>query len=307
MQPALDIKNIKDIVQLAVKEDISEGDITSKIFVPEGSESEGTFTANETGIIAGLPVAKYVFSHLDKDLVFTSNIEDGSRIKKGAIIANVKGSTTSILSAERLVLNFLQRLTGIATLTNKFVEKIKGYKAQIMDTRKTTPGWRYLEKYAVRVGGGVNHRMGLYDQILVKDNHLNIIKTKQQEIGVKELFKENGIFSGLVKKARKQKANKMLIEVEIEDLNHVKNVLDAGIDIIMFDNMKPAKISEAIKMVREYEKVRDTTTGKATLTEASGNINLENVEAYARTGVDRISVGAITHSARALDISLEII
>ncbi|MEE9260808.1 MAG: carboxylating nicotinate-nucleotide diphosphorylase, partial [Candidatus Scalindua sediminis] len=230
-------------------------------------------------------------------LVFTSNVEEGSRVSKGTAIANVKGSTQSILSAERLVLNFLQRLSGIATLTSKFVEKVKGYKTQIMDTRKTIPGSRSLERYAVRVGGGTNHRMGLYDQILVKDNHLKIIESE----------KENGTMNSLVKKARERIGRKMLIEVEVDDLSHVRDVLDAGVDIIMFDNMEPSKISEAVNMVKEYEKVRDTAMDKAILTEASGNITLENVESYAQTGVDRISVGMITHSAKVLDISLEIV
>ncbi len=197
MQVELDLEKIKDIVQLAIKEDIGDGDITSKIFIPDGSETEGMLIAKEAGIVAGLPVAGYVLSQIDENLILTSNIEDGSRVKKGTIIGSVKGLTLSLLSAERLVLNFLQRLSGIATATNMFAEKIKGYRTQIMDTRKTAPGWRYLEKYAVRVGGGINHRMGLYDQILIKDNHL---KTMGSE-------KENGAISRLVRKAREQIEN----------------------------------------------------------------------------------------------------
>ncbi len=296
MQTTLDIKKIKDIVQLAIKEDIGDGDITSKIFIPDGSETEGMLIAKEAGIVAGLPVAGYVLSQIDENLIFTSNIEDGSRVKKGTIIGSVKGLTLSLLSAERLVLNFLQRLSGIATATNRFAEKIKGYRTQIMDTRKTAPGWRYLEKYAVRVGGGINHRMGLYDQILIKDNHL---KTMESE-------KENGDIRRLVKKAREQIENGMLIEVEVEDLCQIKDVVDAGVDIILFDNMEPSKIREAVDMVKEFEKNQGAGTGKAILTEASGNITIENVEEYADAGVDRISVGAITHSARALDISFDI-
>ncbi len=298
MQATLDIDKISDIVQSAIKEDIGNGDITSEIFIPKDSESEGIFIAKEDSIVAGLPVARYVFSQIDKNLVFTSNIEEGSKASKDTTIANVKGSTLSILSAERLVLNFLQRLSGIATLTNRFVERVKGHKTQIMDTRKTTPAWRYLERYAVRVGGGINHRMGLYDQILIKDNHLKIMGVNREK---------NGSFTELIKKARSQIDNGVLIEVEIEDIIHVKDALDAGVDIIMFDNMEPSKISEAVNMVRAYEKVQRTATDKAILTEASGNITLENVEAYAQTGVDRISVGVITHSAKSLDISLEIV
>ena len=296
MQAEFDFKEIKEIVQLAIKEDIGDGDITSNIFIPDDSESEGALIAKEAGIVAGLPVAGYVLLQIDKDLIFTSNIEDGSRVERGTEIARVKGLTISLLSAERVVLNFLQRLSGIATATNRFAEKVKGYKVQIMDTRKTTPGWRYLEKYAVRVGGGVNHRMGLYDHILIKDNHLKIMESE----------KENGAIVRLVKKARKQIENGTLIEAEVEDLSQVKDVADAGVDIILFDNIEPSKIRKAINMVKEYEKNQGARTGKAILTEASGNITIQNVEDYAKAGVDRISVGAITHSARALDISFEI-
>ena len=296
MQTEFDFEKIKEIVQLAIKEDIGDGDITSKRFISNGSKSEGMLIAKETGIVAGLPVAEYVFSQIDKDLLLSVNIADGSRVEKGAVIASVKGLTISLLTAERLMLNFLQRLSGIATATNRFAEKIKGYKAQILDTRKTTPGWRYLEKYAVRTGGGANHRMGLYDQILIKDNHLRIMESE----------KENGDIGTLVKKAREQIADEVLIEVEVEDLCQIKDVMDAGVDIILFDNMVPSKINEAVEMVRELENSCDAGTGRAILTEASGNITIENVEEYAKAGVDRISVGMITHSARALDISFDI-
>ena len=296
MQVELDLEKIRDIVQLAIKEDIGDGDITSKIFIPDGSETKGMLIAKEAGIVAGLPVAGYVLSQIDENLIFTSNIEDGSRVKKGTIIGSVKGLTLSLLSAERLVLNFLQRLSGIATATNRFAEKIKGYGTQIMDTRKTAPGWRYLEKYAVRVGGGINHRMGLYDQILIKDNHLKAMGTE----------KENDTISRLVKKAREQIKNGTLIEVEVEDLCQIREVMDAGVDIILFDNMEPSKIREAVEMVKEFENSRDAGNGRAILTEASGNITIENVEEYADAGVDRISVGAITHSVRVLDISFDI-
>jgi len=296
MQVELDLEKIRDIVQLAIKEDIGNGDITSKIFIPDGSESEGMLVAKEAGIVAGLPVAGYVLSQIDENLIFTSNIEDGSMARKGTILGSVKGLTLSLLSAERMVLNFLQRLSGIATSTNMFAEKIKGFRTQIMDTRKTAPGWRYLEKYAVRVGGGINHRMGLYDQILIKDNHLKAMGTE----------KENDTISMLVKKAREQIKNGTLIEVEVEDLCQIREVMDAGVDIILFDNMEPSKIREAVEMVKEFENSRDAGNGRAILTEASGNITIENVEEYADAGVDRISVGAITHSVRVLDISFDI-
>jgi len=297
MKTEFDFERIKDIVQLAIKEDIGTGDITSRIFIPEDSESDGRLVAKETGIIAGLPVAGYVLSQIDKDLLFTVNIEDGSRVEKGSVIASVKGLTLSLLSAERVALNFLQRLSGIATMTNKFAERVKGYKTQILDTRKTVPGWRYLEKYAVKIGGGANHRMGLYEQILIKDNHLKIMGSE----------KENSDISSLVKKAREQIANEVLIEVEVEDLCQIKDMVDAGVDIILFDNMVPSKINEAVEMVKEFENSRGAGRGISILTEASGNITIENIEEYAKTGVDRISVGMITHSVRALDISMNIL
>jgi len=297
MQTEFDIEKVKDIVQLAISEDIGTGDITSKIFIPEGSVSEGIIIAKEKGILAGLPVASYVISQIDKDLFLSLEIDDGSRIERGSKIASVRGPTKSLLSAERLVLNFLQRLSGIATYTNRFVEKIKGYKTHILDTRKTAPGWRYLEKYAVKIGGGANHRIGLYDQILIKDNHLKILGSE----------KENCSMGSLVKKAREQIENGMLIEVEVEDLCQIKEMVDAGVDIILFDNMAPSKIREAVDIVKEIEKACEFETDRAILTEASGNITIDNVEEYAKTGVDRISVGAITHSARVLDISMDIL
>ncbi len=297
MHTEFESEKIKEIVQLSINEDIGTGDITSKLFIPEDSISEGVIIAKENGILAGLPVAGYVISQIDNDLLFTPNIDDGSIIEKGTEIACVKGPTISLLSAERLVLNFLQRLSGIATATNRFVGKVKGYKAQILDTRKTVPGWRYLEKYAVKIGGGVNHRVGLYDQILIKDNHLKIMGSERQ----------NGSISSLVKKAREQIECEMLIEVEVEDLCQIKEVVDAGVDIILFDNMVPSKIREAVDMVEELKNVCEFETDRTILTEASGNITIENVEEYAKAGVDRISIGAITHSARVLDISLDIL
>ncbi len=296
MKTEFESEKIKEIVQLSINEDIGTGDITSKLFIPEDSVSEGVIIAKENGILAGLPVADYVISQIDSDLCFTPNLDDGSRIEKGTKIASVKGPTVSLLSAERVVLNFLQRLSGIATSTNRFVEIVMGYKTQILDTRKTVPGWRYLEKYAVKIGGGTNHRNGLYDQILIKDNHLMIMGIEKQ----------NGLISSLVKKAREQIEEGMLIEVEVEDLCQIKDVMDAGVDIILFDNMVPSKVNEAVEMVKEFENSRRAGTGRATLTEASGNITIENVEEYAKSGVDRISVGMITHSARALDISFDI-
>ncbi len=298
MQTKFESEKIKDIVQLAISEDIGTGDITSKLFIPEGSVSEGLIVARENGVLAGLPVVGYVISQIDKDLLLTSEIDDGSRIESGTKIASVKGPTISLLSVERVILNFLQRLSGIATSTNKFVEKVGGYETQILDTRKTVPGWRYLEKYAVKTGGGINHRIGLYDQILIKDNHLKIVGSE----------KENGSISRLVKNAREQIDNGMLIEVEVEDLCQIKEVVDAGVDIILFDNMVPSTIKEAVGMVKkELKKACEFESERTILTEASGNITIENIEEYAKAGVDRISIGALTHSAGVLDISMDIL
>ncbi|MDR4504774.1 MAG: carboxylating nicotinate-nucleotide diphosphorylase [Candidatus Scalindua sp.] len=307
MQVKFETDQIQEIVHLALKEDIGSGDLTSRIFVPEGSVTEGTFVAKESGIVAGLPVAKYVFSQIDQDLLFTAHVDDGTRILAGTKIAEVKGSTISMLTAERVVLNFLQRLSGIATMTNRFVERVKDYPARIMDTRKTTPGLRYLERYAVRMGGGHNHRMGLYDQILLKDNHLRIIGIDRHETESTDLPRKGSVSTiyRLVQRARKVTGNKVLIEVEVEDISSIKMVLEAGVDIIMLDNMSPSEMVKATKIIEEYEEAEKRTPVKHTLIEASGNISLDNVEAYAKTGVDRISVGRITHSADALDISLD--
>jgi nicotinate-nucleotide pyrophosphorylase (carboxylating) len=297
MHTEFDLEKIKDIVRLAINEDLGPGDITSKLFIPEGSASEGVIIAREDGILAGMPVADYVISQIDNDLLFIPDINDGSRMESGTKIASVKGPTISLLSAERMVLNFLQRLSGIATSTSRFVEMVKGYKTQILDTRKTAPGWRYLEKYAVRIGGGTNHRVGLYDQILIKDNHLRIMGSERQ----------NGSINSLVQKAREQIGSEMLIEVEVEELCQIKEMVDAGVDIILFDNMAPSKTREAVEMVKELKNACGFETGRTILTEASGNITIGNVEEYAKAGVDRISIGAITHSARVLDISMNIL
>lgn len=248
---------IKEIVRLALNEDIGSGDITSRIFVPERSETEGTFVAKESGILAGLPVAEYVLSQIDKEVTFTPNIEDGVKIEKGTKIAKIEGSTISILTAERLVLNFLQRLSGIATMTNSFVERVKGYSTRIMDTRKTTPGLRHLERYAVQVGGGHNHRMGLYDQILVKDNHLKIIEADTLDRQNRDVPRGKSVskIHRLVQRARELTKNEVLIEVEIEDIGIIKTVLEAGVDIVMLDNMSPSEMVKAIKIIKEHDAV----------------------------------------------------
>jgi nicotinate-nucleotide pyrophosphorylase (carboxylating) len=299
MKINFDPEKIDALIQLAIQEDIFTGDITTENLIPENLIVEGAFIAKERGVIAGLPIVEYFFSKLDKNIFFKHWVKEGVFVHKGEIIATIHGSAKVLLSGERIALNFLQRLSGIATLTAQFVERIKPLKTSIMDTRKTIPGWRYLEKYAVAVGGGVNHRMGLYDQVLIKDNHLDIMKNK--------LFYDVSPHVSIIEKAvslLRQKIKKgILIEVETRTLEEVKSALKAGVDIILFDNMDIQQLKEAVRLVKEWkygEGVRQP------LSEASGNITLENVHIVAQAGVDRISVGAVTHSARALDISMEI-
>lgn len=293
-----ELEKIDTIIQLAIQEDIGTGDITTENLVPENLVIEGSFVAKDDGIVAGLPVVEYFFSKLDKKAIVKRMVEDGAQVNKGNIIAVVKGSARALLSGERIALNFLQRLSGIATLASQFVERVKPIKVDIMDTRKTIPGWRYLEKYAVAIGGGVNHRMGLYDQALIKDNHLDIMKSK--------LFSSSSFAGGVedaVSLLRRKLRRDVLIEIEVRTIDEVRNALKAGVDIVLFDNMNIAQLKDAVKLVKEWKSKKKTNLP---LTEASGNVTLENVRLVAETGVDRISVGAITHSAKAMDISLEI-
>ena len=298
----LEPEKINALIQMAIQEDIGTGDVTTENIIPDSLIVEGVFIAKESGVIAGLPVVEYFFSKLDKGVSLKQNVRDGTFVKKGENIASIKGSAKTLLSGERIALNFLQRLSGIATLTAQFVERIKPLKTHIMDTRKTIPGWRYLEKYAVAVGGGVNHRMGLYDQALVKDNHLDILKV---ETGLKPVSTSShiSIIEKAVSALREKIKKGILVEVETRTPEEVADALKAEVDIILFDNMNIAQLEEAVKMVKNW---KPSIGQYKPLTEASGNITLENVHLVAQTGVDRISVGAITHSAKALDISLGI-
>lgn len=292
-------EKIDILIQLAIQEDIGSGDITTESIFPPDLMGEGEFLAKEDGVIAGLPVVERLFSKIDKNILLKKGISEGMFVKKGDVIASVNGNVRPILSGERIALNFLQRLSGIATLTAQFVEEVKPLKVAVMDTRKTAPGWRYLEKYAVAVGGGVNHRMGLYDQVLVKDNHLDFMK--------KELSAEKiagiSVIEKTVSMLRTKIGNHVLIEVETRTLSEVEDAIKANVDVILLDNMDAEKIRSAVSLVKNGK------YGKGAhrpLTEASGNITLDNVKSIAQTGVDRISIGALTHSAKALDISLKI-
>ncbi len=268
------------IIQEALKEDIGKGDITSDLLIAD-KKVKAILLVKDNGIFCGEYVARQIFDAYH--LKYSLSIKDGQKIRKGETLAQFSGSAKNILKVERTLLNFLQRLSGIATLTSEFVQAVKPYKARIYDTRKTTPGLRLLEKYAVACGGGVNHRIGLYDMILVKDNHIKIA---------------NGI--GPIANGLKKKPKNVKVEIEAENLVQVKEILKTGVaDIILLDNMNVANLKKAIKYIRK--------ASPHTLTEISGGVTLQNVRHYAKLGVDRISIGALTHSARALDISLEII
>ncbi len=271
-------REFDQIIDAALREDMPEGDITSESVIPTGAVSEAVLLAKEDGILAGLPVARRVFEKIDPAIEFVERLQDGAAFKKSDILARLKGPTIALLKGERTALNFLQRLSGIATITRRFVDAAAGTKAKILDTRKTTPGLRLLEKHAVKMGGGTNHRISLSDMVLIKDNHLRHV----------------GSVAEAVRRARAVIRPGVRIEVEAADLSQVRDALAAGADMIMLDNMTLEAMREAVAL----------SAGRVPL-EASGNMSLERVRAVAETGVDFISVGALTHSARAVDISLD--
>jgi nicotinate-nucleotide pyrophosphorylase (carboxylating) len=274
--------SVREIIRIALEEDIGNGDITTAFLIPEDSESRALIIAKDNFIVAGIPFIKEVFGFFDREVRFNVFIHDSSKVMKGDVIAEVSGKTRVLLSGERVSLNLLQRLSGIATLTNMFVEKVRGLHAKIVDTRKTTPGLRFMEKYAVRAGGGNNHRFGLFDGILIKDNHIEAV----------------GSITGA---APQQSEGHHLakIEVEVENLKDLKEAIEGGADIVMLDNMSVKDMKEAVNIVRSSK--------KDVILEASGNVSLENVKEVAETGVDLISIGALTHSATAVDISMKIV
>ena len=274
------LKEAEAIIKNALIEDIGRGDITSQLVITIDAEAEYVFAAREDICLCGLDVAKKTFALVDGRVKFKSNAKDGDKIKKGKVITTVSGSVRSILKGERVALNFMQHLSAISTKTSKFVLQVKGTGAKILDTRKTTPGLRGLEKYAVFCGGGKNHRMRLDDGILIKDNHIDMA----------------GGIKNALEKAKKGNKHKLLIEVECDNLKQVSEALSAGADIIMLDNMDVKTMKKAVRIV----------AGKALL-EASGGVNIKNVKAIAKTGVDFISVGALTHSAASVDIGLDIV
>jgi nicotinate-nucleotide pyrophosphorylase (carboxylating) len=286
----LDIKQVRPLIRMAMEEDLGSGDVTTNLLFQDGTRAKTMIVSREEIVVAGLPVVEEILRQYDERLKMTAHFRDGQAAHVGNKLASIEGPLRSMLSVERVMLNFLQRLSGIATTTSRYVRAVKGTKAKIYDTRKTLPGWRLLEKYAVRCGGGYNHRLGLYDGVLVKDNHL-------AELG--------GDFADrlqrMVNDAKKLKRLQFVaVEVDHVDdqLNHVLKV--RGIDIVLLDNMGQWQLKHAVEM-------RDAMCGKnkRPLLEASGNITLNNVAEIAQCGVDRIAVGAITHSAAAVDIGLD--
>ncbi len=273
--------SIDEIVAQALKEDIGEGDHTSLAAIGQGEPGKAHLVAKEDGVIAGVHIAEKVFRKVDPEIDFVIKINDGTTIKPGDIVFSVSGNSISILTAERVALNFLQRMSGIATFTRKLTQQITGTNAKLLDTRKTTPLLRELEKYAVKIGGGLNHRMGLYDMIMIKDNHIDFAGGISNAI--------DAVHSYLRKKGLTLK-----IEIEVRNFVELEEVLEhGGVDRIMLDNFSTSDLMRAVKIInRRFE------------TEASGGINLLTIRSYAETGVDYISVGALTHQIRSLDLSL---
>jgi len=274
---------VKQLIDQALAEDLGWGDITTDTLVPNAQQGKASIIAKARGVIAGTEIAREVFLKVDPKLKMEILTRDGTKIKPGDVIARIEGKNSSILKAERIALNLLQHLSGIASETARYVEAVKGLPVKITDTRKTTPGLRALEKYAVQVGGGKNHRMHLGDGILIKDNHLATLRN--QGLDIKEI----------VARARQKVSPKLKIEVEVKNQKEAVEAAEAGADIIMLDNMNIEDMRQAVQLIK----------GRA-LIEASGGINLKRVRAIAETGVDLISIGALTHSSKALDISLEL-
>ncbi|NIM58704.1 MAG: carboxylating nicotinate-nucleotide diphosphorylase [Candidatus Aminicenantes bacterium] len=266
------------LIEAALKEDMPEGDITSESVIPADSESEAIILAKEEGVLAGIDVAERVFHKIDPSVVFEKRLNDGQKFKAGQTLAKIQGPSVSLLKGERTALNFLQRMSGVATTTQNFVQALQGTKTKILDTRKTTPGLRCLEKYAVKMGGGENHRFSLSDMVLIKDNHLKIV----------------GSISQAVKSAKESVNPGVKVEVEATSLEEVQEAVQSGADMIMLDNMSEEAMKEVVKQVK----------GKVPL-EVSGKVSLSRVRKIASLGVDFISVGSLTHSYKSVDMSIE--
>jgi nicotinate-nucleotide pyrophosphorylase (carboxylating) len=278
----LDKELVRHFIDNALKEDVGDGDHTSLATIPAGTTGKAKLLVKDTGVIAGVELAEYIFHRVDKDLKLNIFIKDGTEVKPKDIVFEVEGSAISILTAERLVLNCMQRMSGIATSTDHVVDLLKGTNTQVLDTRKTTPGMRYLEKWAVRIGGGVNHRFGLYDMILIKDNHVDY----------------SGGIANAIQNAHQYVetlGKKLAIEIEVRNFDELEEVIrTGGVDRILLDNFNFIDLKQAVNMVE----------GRY-ITEASGGITVDNVRDYANCGVDYVSIGALTHSVTCLDLSLK--
>lgn len=274
---------LEDLVERALEEDLAGGDVTTDALVPAHSKGKAAFIIKAQGILAGIDIARLVFTKIDPFLKFSVLIQDGSRVKTGDMAASVEGRVSSILKGERTALNFLQHLSGIATQTSLYVRELEGLSCRVLDTRKTLPGLRILEKYAVSVGGGLNHRLNLGDMVLIKDNHIAILRRQGLSI------------SDIIRQARDKTPRGIKIEIETSTLQDALEAAKAGADVVMLDNMGLDEMRQAVKLINHMAVV-----------EASGGVNLQTVRAIAETGVDWISVGALTHSAGALDISMKL-
>ena len=284
------LDSLQPLLTLALDEDIGPGDLTSDVLINTQAAAKGEILGKADGVVAGLLFVPSILQRVDARLQFKPEVEDGAKIAARTVLGRITGPVRPMLTVERTILNFLQSLSGVATFTSLFVAAVAGTDAVILDTRKTTPGWRYLEKYAVRMGGGTNHRTGLHDGVLIKDNHLAVRAPNHM----------GETIAGLVREARSRISEEIPIQVEVEQVGYLEEVLNSRPDVVLLDNMGAPMIREAVAM-------RDRLFGDGgPALEASGGITLDNVRQVAETGVDRISVGALTHSAPVLDISLEV-
>ncbi len=280
--PVFPVEDALTLIRLALAEDVRTGDVTSLWTIPENQKERARLIAKEDGVLAGLPIVELVFRELKADVKVKLYRQDGDTVRTGDLIAELEGTTRDLLTGERTFLNFIQQLSGVATVTHRFQEVLKAGRTKVLDTRKTIPGFRTLQKYAVRVGGGSNHRMGLFDMVLVKDNHIAAC---------------GGVLEALAV-VKKHNDRNLMVEMEVENLDELEKLLNKGVDVIMLDNMSNAMMEAALKMIRE--------SGDRVLVEGSGNMTLERAKEIATLGLDYISVGALTHSVKALDISMRI-
>ena len=290
------VDDCRQVLRLAIREDLDRGhDWTTVSLVPQGAEGGADIVARQQGTIAGLPAVELLLAETNAKLDLVCHVEDGARVDAGTKIATLQGSTRDLLTCERIMLNLVGRLSGIATLTQQYVDAVADHSARIYDTRKTTPGWRRLEKYAVGCGGGTNHRTGLFDAVLIKDNHLASYGADGKSRSAGEAVREARAF--LKDHSDRGSSADMLVEVEVDTLDQLREALPAGPDIVLLDNMSLAELREAVEL-------RDATAAEVQL-EASGGVTLSTVVSIAATGVDRISVGSLTHGAVSLDVALD--